>query len=114
MKPRINIFWFRRDLRLEDNAGLFHALKSGSPVVPLFIFDRDILDELEDRKDRRVEFIYQQILSVRATLASRGVAMEVKHGKPQPKNKQNHEKKNKETQITNRDNEPKATHRQQR
>ena len=54
----VNIFWFRRDLRLDDNAGLYHALKEGKPVVPVFIFDRNILDELEDKKDRRVEFIH--------------------------------------------------------
>ena len=46
MKPAVNIFWFRRDLRLEDNAGLYHALKEDKPVVPVFIFDRNILDEL--------------------------------------------------------------------
>ena len=47
MKPTVNLFWFRRDLRLEDNAGLYHALKDKNPVVPLFIFDTDILDSLE-------------------------------------------------------------------
>ena len=54
----VNIFWFRRDLRLQDNAGLYHALKQDTPVVPVFIFDRNILDELEEREDRRVEFIH--------------------------------------------------------
>ena len=58
MKPTINIFWFRRDLRLQDNAGLYHALKDGTPVVPIFIFDRNILEELDDKTDRRVEFIH--------------------------------------------------------
>jgi deoxyribodipyrimidine photo-lyase len=57
----LNIFWFRRDLRLEDNAGLYHALKSGLKVLPLFIFDKNILDKLEDRIDARVSFIHQQI-----------------------------------------------------
>jgi deoxyribodipyrimidine photo-lyase len=50
----VNIFWFRRDLRLHDNAGLFYALKDKNPVIPVFIFDRYILDELDDKKDRRV------------------------------------------------------------
>ena len=51
---KISIFWFRRDLRLHDNAGLFHALNSGNPVLPIFIFDKNILDKLEDKRDRRV------------------------------------------------------------
>ncbi|HMR44573.1 MAG TPA: deoxyribodipyrimidine photo-lyase, partial [Saprospiraceae bacterium] len=45
---KIAVFWFRRDLRLEDNAGLYHALKNGRQVLPVFIFDKNILDELED------------------------------------------------------------------
>ncbi|MGL6267626.1 MAG: deoxyribodipyrimidine photo-lyase, partial [Chitinophagaceae bacterium] len=61
-KPQVNIFWFRRDLRLNDNTGLFHALKSGRPVMPVFIFDREILDQLEDREDRRVAFIHAALM----------------------------------------------------
>src|ERR1700735_2819674 len=57
MHSGINIFWFRRDLRLKDNAGLYYALRKGGPVYPLFIFDRNILDLLENKADRRVEFI---------------------------------------------------------
>ena len=49
--------WFRRDLRLNDNAALYHALKSEYHVLPVFIFDKNILDDLEDKKDMRVEFI---------------------------------------------------------
>ena len=45
-----SLFWFRRDLRLFDNKGFFEALKGEYPVLPLFIFDRDILDKLEDRR----------------------------------------------------------------
>ena len=55
------LFWFRRDLRLQDNAGLFHALKENKDVVPIFIFDTTILDKLEDRADRRVEFIHHSL-----------------------------------------------------
>lgn len=58
MKEAVNIFWFRRDLRLEDNAGLYHALKSDKPVLPIFIFDKHILDKLENKSDRRVTFIH--------------------------------------------------------
>jgi deoxyribodipyrimidine photo-lyase len=82
-KTEIAIFWFRRDLRLYDNAGLYNALKSGLQVVPLFIFDREILDQLEDKKDRRVEFIYNAVFEMHETLAKKGVAMEVHYGSPQ-------------------------------
>jgi len=64
----INIFWFRRDLRLEDNAGLYRALKAGQPVLCLFIFDKNILDKLEDKDDARVTFIYQAIEKLHADL----------------------------------------------
>ncbi len=60
-KP-LAVFWYRRDLRLDDNAGLYHALKSGLEVLPLFIFDSDILDKLEDEADARVSFIHQSLL----------------------------------------------------
>ena len=52
---KLNIFWFRRDLRLEDNTALFHALKSELPLLPIFIFDKEILDKLENKKDARVQ-----------------------------------------------------------
>jgi len=60
-KQPVNIFWFRRDLRLNDNAGLYYALRDNNPVLCLFIFDRVILDKLEDKDDARVTFIYQTI-----------------------------------------------------
>ncbi|GAB2984913.1 deoxyribodipyrimidine photo-lyase [Mucilaginibacter puniceus] len=72
MKEPINIFWFRRDLRLDDNAGLYHALKSNYPVLCIFIFDRAILDELEDKHDARVTFIYQTIEALRSELQQNG------------------------------------------
>ena len=58
-KDKIALFWFRRDLRLEDNAGLYYALKENATVLPLFIFDKTILDKLENKFDRRVDFIHQ-------------------------------------------------------
>ena len=58
---KIAIFWFRRDLRLKDNAGLYHALKSGKKVLPLFIFDTTILNKLSNKQDKRVDFIHQTI-----------------------------------------------------
>jgi deoxyribodipyrimidine photo-lyase len=82
MLPLVNIFWFRRDLRLYDNAGLYHALKSNNPVVPLFIFDRYILDDLEDKKDRRVEFIYNALEEMQEQLIAKGSSIEVYYGFP--------------------------------
>ena len=64
----VSVFWFRRDLRLEDNAGLYHALKGGHPVLPLFIFDKAILDQLEDKDDARVTFIYNTIIELNKQL----------------------------------------------
>ena len=78
----VNIFWFRRDLRLKDNAGLWHALKSGRPVVPIFIFDVNILDALEDKTDRRVEFIYDALLAMQEQLVQMGSSLEVYYGSP--------------------------------
>jgi deoxyribodipyrimidine photo-lyase len=80
---QISIFWFRRDLRLHDNAALYHALKSGNPVLPIFIFDKNILDKLEDKKDRRVEFIYQTIQEIQTDLKKLGSAVLVKYGTPE-------------------------------
>jgi deoxyribodipyrimidine photo-lyase len=78
----IAIFWFRRDLRLEDNVGLAHALKSGLPVLPLFIFDDLILAKLQDRDDARVEFIHRALESIHAELGGKGSSLLVEHGRP--------------------------------
>ncbi len=77
------VFWFRRDLRLEDNAGLYHALKSGYPVQPVFIFDTHILEELEDRSDARVQFIHQAIVSLQEQLTALGSSLAVYHDTPE-------------------------------
>ena len=82
MKPIVNIFWFRRDLRLRDNAGLFHALKDDNPVLPLFIFDTNILDELDDKADRRVEFIHLALLDIQKELVKMGSTLDVRYGDP--------------------------------
>jgi deoxyribodipyrimidine photo-lyase len=82
MKPSINIFWFRRDLRLSDNAGLYHALSSASPVLPIFIFDRNILDDLENKSDPRVEFIYRALESIQKRLTEYQSTLEVYFGQP--------------------------------
>lgn len=82
MKEKISIFWFRRDLRLDDNAALFNALKSGYKVLPIFIFDRNILDNLENKKDGRVEFIHRALTEIQEKLKSLGSSLLVKYGNP--------------------------------
>ena len=82
MNSSVNIFWFRRDLRIHDNAGLYNALKMGRKVVPIFIFDRNILDELDDRNDRRVEFIHSSLLQIQQLLAVVGSTLDVRYGFP--------------------------------
>src|SRR5215217_3851489 len=81
-KEKITLFWHRRDLRLEDNAGLYYALKSDYPVVPLFIFDRNILDNLDNKKDSRVTFIYETVTSMREELKKTGADILVEYGYP--------------------------------
>lgn len=76
----ITIHWFRRDLRLQDNAALYHALKAGKSVLPLFIFDTDILEKLP-RKDARVQFIHQTLVELQQELAEYGASILVKFGK---------------------------------
>ena len=77
----MNIFWFRRDLRLDDNVGLFHALNSGQEVLPIFIFDESILSQLE-KNDARVTFIHQQLEHIQKQLQSIGKSLAVFYGKP--------------------------------
>ena len=80
---KVNIFWFRRDLRLHDNAGLYHALKGDSPVVPVFIFDKIILDQLEEKKDKRVEFIHDALIEMQEKLERIQSSLEVYFGTPE-------------------------------
>ena len=63
----ISLFWFRRDLRLEDNTGLNKALESGLPVLPVFIFDPNIVDELPN-DDARVQFIHELLKGINSQL----------------------------------------------
>jgi len=78
----IAIFWFRRDMRLEDNHGLLRALQSGYPVLALFIFDRAILDKLDEKRDARVLFIHQEVLALKAQLEEMGSSMLLQYGEP--------------------------------
>ena len=81
-QPTINIMWFRRDLRLSDNAALYHALKSEHPVLPVFIFDREILDQLENKTDKRVSFIHAALDEMNKKLIRAGSSLETCIGKP--------------------------------
>lgn len=83
MKQEVNICWLRRDLRLNDNAALYHALKEKLPVLLLFIFDSKILDDLADKKDARVTFIHQQLKAIDSELHQHGSSILIKHGTPE-------------------------------
>lgn len=102
----VNIFWFRRDLRLEDNTALHHALRSGTPVIPVFIFDRNILDELEDKDDRRVDFIHREVKKLWKQLKEPGSHLDVYYGDPQDVFKQILNKYKVEQVFANHDYEP--------
>lgn len=78
---KINCFWFRRDLRIEDNAGLYHALKSQQSILPIFIFDRNILDELE-ADDARVTFIHKTLARLQQQIQKLGSTIDIRYGKP--------------------------------
>lgn len=81
MKDKYVLFWHRRDLRIEDNIGLYHALTSGKKVIPLFIFDSDILEKLP-KDDARVNFIHDELGKIHKTLQQHHSSLIVKHGKP--------------------------------
>lgn len=66
-KNKVTIFWFRRDLRLDDNHGFFKALKENKNVIPIFIFDSNILSKLP-KNDTRVSFIQEQISKINIEL----------------------------------------------
>lgn len=79
---KINIFWFRRDLRIEDNTGLSAALGSGNPVLPVFLFDTNIIDELP-ADDPRVGFIHKSLSSINDELKRSGTSLLVMKGDPE-------------------------------
>lgn len=78
---KINIFWFRRDLRLDDNCGLAEALHSGLPVLPVFIFDTEIIDELS-KDDARINFIYDTLVGLNTSLKKYGSGIYCLKGHP--------------------------------
>lgn len=77
---KINVFWFRRDLRLDDNHALSQAIAEDLDVLPIFIFDRDILDDLQDRSDARVSFIHGCIQGINLELSSKESGVKTFYG----------------------------------
>ena len=111
MKPSVSIFWLRRDLRLCDNAGLYHALKSGTPVLPLFIFDKNILNALPDRSDARVSFIHQTIKNLHQELSELGCTLLTYYDTPERAWADILQRYNVQAAYTNADHEPYALRR---
>ena len=105
---KLVVFWFRRDLRLHDNTGLYHALQSGLPVLPVFIFDPAILDELHHTADRRVDFIHQSLQSLHQKLTRWGSGLSTFHSSPQDAFAEICAQYNVEAVYTNHDYEPYA------
>ncbi|PKP52656.1 MAG: deoxyribodipyrimidine photolyase [Bacteroidetes bacterium HGW-Bacteroidetes-1] len=102
----VNIFWFRRDLRLMDNHGLYEALINDPKVLPVFIFDSEIIDKLEDRSDSRIQFIYNQLQYLNKALLHYGSSLLVRYGKPMDVFNQLCSTYKIHTVFTNRDYEP--------
>ncbi|NND52279.1 MAG: deoxyribodipyrimidine photo-lyase, partial [Flavobacteriaceae bacterium] len=104
----IAVFWFRRDLRLNDNHGLYQALQSGYKVKPIFIFDQDILKRLP-KDDARLTFIFDQLQSIRRQLQNNyNSSVALYYGKPSEIFEQLIQKHTINTVFTNHDYEPYA------
>lgn len=110
---KISIFWFRRDLRLKDNHGLYRALESGKKVLPIFIFDEDILDLLENKLDKRVDFIVHALQTLNSFLKSKNKGIKIFKGKPLEIYKKLTENYEIEAVYCNEDYEPYAIKRDQ-
>lgn len=110
MAEKISVFWFRRDLRLNDNCGLYHALTSGKKVLPIFIFDDDILSKLPSN-DSRVTFLHQELENINEQLKKVGSSLAVFHGKPITILNEITKKYTVDSAFTNHDYEPYASQR---
>lgn len=108
MKNKVTVFWFRRDLRLEDNVGLYQALSMEYPVLPVFIFDKNILKQLEDKKDRRVDYIHQALSDINIQLKLFNSRLNTFYGNPADIFKMLLEEFDVQTVFCNRDYEPQA------
>ncbi|QOR75156.1 MAG: deoxyribodipyrimidine photo-lyase [Thermoflavifilum sp.] len=113
MLPRVNICWLRRDLRLHDQAALYYALRKGLPVVVIFIFDRHILDTLDNPYDRRLTFIHAQLEKINQQLISLGSTLITFHDTPLAAFQKLIQQFDVQEVYTNRDYEPYARQRDQ-
>lgn len=82
MEKNIALFWFRRDLRLHDNAALFAALSGNNPVLPVYVFDSEILEKLPSKRDARVLFIHRELIELKKQLEVFGSSLLVYYGRP--------------------------------
>lgn len=108
---KVSIFWFRRDLRFTDNTGLFYALQEKENVLPIFIFDTNILDNLGDKKDARVSFLHRTLSSMHKQLQQVGSGLTVLYGTPEEAFNTLIKKYEIAAVYTNRDYEPYAKER---
>jgi deoxyribodipyrimidine photo-lyase len=114
MADKVNVFWFRRDLRLDDNVGFYEALNGDLPVLPIFIFDREILDKLPE-DDARVTFIFEKLQSMRDDLQDEvGSSIGMYYGYPEDIWKQLIDDHDINAVYTNRDYEPYAKERDEK
>ncbi len=113
MAEKVNIFWFRRDLRLDDNVGFYKALHGKFSVLPIFIFDSEILSDLQ-KDDARVTFIFEILQKLRDELQKNGSSIALYHGKPADIFQQVISDFNVQHVITNRDYEPYARERDEK
>lgn len=107
VKDKVTLFWFRRDLRLNDNAGLHFALQSEFPVLPIFIFDTQILGVLP-KDDARVTFFSNTLQNIRQKLEQLGSGMAIYQGEPKLIFEKIISEFNVQEVICNRDYEPYA------
>lgn len=108
------IHWFRRDLRLDDNAALYHALSQHENVQCIFIFDKNILDKLADKDDARVTFIYNQLMNIQNSLADIGSDLKIYYGHPDEIWQNIIQELKPSAVFTNKDYEPYAKERDQK
>ncbi|MEO8960742.1 MAG: deoxyribodipyrimidine photo-lyase [Ginsengibacter sp.] len=110
-KPEVSVCWLRRDLRLEDNAALYHALHSNYPVLVIFIFDVNILDQLPSKKDKRVAFIHKSLEQINIVLQKNHSSLYIIKGTPLNSFKKLIEEFSVKKVFTNHDYEPYASER---
>lgn len=103
-----SLVWFRRDLRDYDHAALYHALKNSQQVFCIFVFDTEILDQLQDKADRRVEFIWESVSELKASFQKHDGNLIVRHGRSREVILEEANRLNIEAVFSNRDYEPSA------